>query len=189
MHHYLPLDPSVHEEGSKVDGPQEGTIGSHSGSTLSESNALSNSCTTYVPLTYYILLLGLCDFENFHISQLPQYTSSVSRDYDGKQGWYMDPPYGKSLWVDLFKIQNPYKSQLHFTPSFLFCILSIFDNFQNFHISQTPTLHFLSPPGTMTGSKVDGPQEGTIGLRVKFDLFKIQNPYKSILRTLPSYLL
>ena len=88
MHDYLPLDPSVHEEGSKVDGPQEGTIGSHSGSTLSESNALSNSCYTYVPLTYYVLLLGLCDFENFHISQLPQYTSSVSRDYDGKQGWW-----------------------------------------------------------------------------------------------------
>ena len=89
MHHYLPLDPSVHEEGSKVDGSLDLTIGSHFGSTLSESNALSNSCCTYVPLTYYVLLLGLCDFENFHISQLPQYTSSVSRDYDGKQGWWI----------------------------------------------------------------------------------------------------
>ena len=190
MHHYLPLDPSVHEEGSKVDGPQEGTIGSHFGSTLSESNALTNPNYTYVPLTSYVLLLGLCDFENFHISQLSQYTSSVLQGSRREARLEdMDPPYGKSLWVDLFKIQNPYKSQLHFTPSFLFCILSIFDNFENFHISQTPTLHFLSPPGTMTGSKVDGPQEGTIGLRVKFDLFKIQNPYKSILRTLPSYLL
>ena len=68
MHHYLPLDPSVHEEGSKVDGPLDLTIGSHFGSRSSELNALLNSCTTYVPLTYYVVLLGLCDFENFHIS-------------------------------------------------------------------------------------------------------------------------
>ena len=88
MHHYLPLDPSVHEEGSKVGGPLDLTIGSHFGSRSSELNALLNSCYTYVPLTSYVLLLGLCDFENFHISQLPQYTSSVSRDYGGKQGWW-----------------------------------------------------------------------------------------------------
>ena len=86
MHHYLPLDPSVHEEGSKVGGPLEGPTVSHFGSTLSESNALLNSCYTYVPLTYYVVLLGLCDFQNFHISPLSQYTSSVCRDYDGKQG-------------------------------------------------------------------------------------------------------
>ena len=87
MHHYLPLDPSVHEEGSKVDGSLDLTIGSHFGSTSSKFKTLLNPNYTYVPLTYYVLLLGLCDFENFHISQLPQYTSSVSRDYDGKQGW------------------------------------------------------------------------------------------------------
>ena len=110
------------------------------------------------------VILKIFTFPNSH-STLHQ----SSKDRGGKQGWSSTRPYHrKSLWVDLFKIQNPYKSQLHFTPSFLFCILSIFDNFQNSHISQTPTLHFLSPPGTMTGSKVDGPQEGTIGLRVKF---------------------
>ena len=190
MHHYLPLDPSVHEEGSKVGGPLDLTIGSHFGSTPSKFKTLLNPNYTYVPLTYYVVLLGLCDFENFHISHSHSTLHQSSKDRGGKQGWSSTRPYHrKSLWVDLFKIQNPYKSQLHFTPSFLFCILSIFDNFENFHISQTPTLHFLSSPGTMTGSKVDGPQEGTIGLRVKFDLVKIQNPYKSILRTLPSYLL
>ena len=68
MHHYLPLDPSVHEEGSKVGGPQEGTIGSHFGSTSSKFKTLLNPNYTYVPLTYYVVLLGLCDFENFHIS-------------------------------------------------------------------------------------------------------------------------
>ena len=80
MHHYLPLDPSVHEEGSKVGGPHDLTIGSHFGSTSSKFKTLLNPNYTYVPLTYYVLLLGLCDFENFHISPLPQYTSSVSRD-------------------------------------------------------------------------------------------------------------
>ena len=77
MHHYLPLDPSVHEEGSKVGGPLDLTIGSHFGSTSSKFKTLSNPNYTYVPLTSYVLLLRLCDFENFHISQLPQYTSSV----------------------------------------------------------------------------------------------------------------
>ena len=110
MHHYLPLDPSVHEEGSKVDGPQEGTIGSHSGSTLSESNALSNSCTTYVPLTSYIVLLRLCDFENFHISQLSQYTWSVLQGSRREARLVdMDPPYGKSLWVDPLQIELPFQ--------------------------------------------------------------------------------
>ena len=77
MHHYLPLDPSVHEEGSKVGGPLDLTIGSHFGSTPSKFKTLLNPNYTYVPLTSYVLLLGLCDFENFHISQLSQYTSSV----------------------------------------------------------------------------------------------------------------
>ena len=157
---------------------------------------LQNSKPLQIPITLMFLLLTMYFFWDFVILKIFTFPNShstlhqSSKDRGGKQGWWSTRPYHrKSLSVDLFKIQNPYKSQLHFTPSFLFCILSIFDNFQNFHISQTPTLHFLSPPGTRTGSKVDGPQEGTIGLRVKFDLFKIQNPYKSILRTLPSYLL
>ena len=52
MHHYLPLDSSVHEEGSKVGGPLEGPMVSDFGSRLSEWSALSNLHYTYVPLSY-----------------------------------------------------------------------------------------------------------------------------------------
>ena len=145
MHHYLPLDPSVHEEGSKVGGPLDHTIGSHFGSTLSEFKTLSNSHYTLLPLPYYKTLLGLCDFQNFHISQLPQYTSSVVHG-SRREARLRDtgPPHTNRLSVDLFKIQNPFKSILRTLPSFLFCILSTFDNFQNFHkstpIRNPPTL-------------------------------------------------
>ena len=87
MHHYLPLDPSVHEEGSKVGGPLDLTIGSHFGSTSSEFKTLLNPNYTYVPLTYYVVLLGLCDFENFHISHSHSTLHQSSKDRGGKQGW------------------------------------------------------------------------------------------------------
>ena len=49
---------------------------------------------------------------------------------------------------DLLKIQNPFKSQLRTTPSFSFCLLPTFDNFQKFAKS-TPILnssHSCGPP-------------------------------------------
>ena len=52
MHHYFVWTHSVHEEGSKVDGPLDLTIGSDFGSRWSELNALLNPCYTYVPLSY-----------------------------------------------------------------------------------------------------------------------------------------
>ena len=52
MHHYLPLDSSVHEEGSKVGGPLDLTIGSDFGVRWSEWSALSNLHYTHVPLSY-----------------------------------------------------------------------------------------------------------------------------------------
>ena len=59
---------------------------SHFGSTLSKWNALSNLVYTRVPLSFPFILLTLFIF---HISPLSQYTSSVSRDYGGKQGWWV----------------------------------------------------------------------------------------------------
>ena len=52
MHHYFVWTHSVHEEGSKVGGPLDLTIGSDFGSRLSELNVLSNLHYTYVPLSY-----------------------------------------------------------------------------------------------------------------------------------------
>ena len=52
MHHYFVWTQSVPEEGSKVGGPLDLTIGSDFGVTLSELNVLLNPCYTYVPLTY-----------------------------------------------------------------------------------------------------------------------------------------
>ena len=142
MHHYLPLDPSVHEEGSKVGRPLDLTIGSHFGSTSSEFKTLLNPNYTYVPLTSYVLLLGLCDFENFHISQLPQYTLSVvhgSRREARLED--MDPPYGKSFWVDPLQIECPFKFSIYSSSSFF-----PFHTFETFHFSHFPTLtvHFIS---------------------------------------------
>ena len=142
MHHYLPLDPSVHEEGSKVGGPQEGTIGSHFGSTSSKFKTLTNPNYTYVPLTYYVLLLRLCDFENFHISQLPQYTWSVLQGSRREARLVdMDPPYGKSLWVDPLQMECPFKFSIYSSSSFF-----PFHPFDTFHFSHFPTLtvHFIS---------------------------------------------
>ena len=53
MHHYFVWTQSVHEEGSKVGGPLEGSIQNDFGVRLSELNVLSNSCYTYVPLSTY----------------------------------------------------------------------------------------------------------------------------------------
>ena len=142
MHHYLPLDPSVHEEGSKVGGPLDLTIGSHFGSTSSKFKTLLNPNYTYVPLTSYIVLLGLCDFQNFHISQLPQYTWSVLQGSRREARLVdMDPPYGKSLWVDPLQIECPFKFSIYSSSSFF-----PFHPFETFHSSHFPTLtvHFIS---------------------------------------------
>ena len=52
MHHYFVWTQSVHEEGSKVDGSLDLTIGSDFGSRWSEWNELWNISYTQVPLSY-----------------------------------------------------------------------------------------------------------------------------------------
>ena len=86
---------------------------------------------------------------------------------------------------DLVQIQNPFKFQLRTTPSSF-----PFHPFRTLHFSHSrpPTVHFLSGPRIVMGSKVDGHWTLPLDLTPKLDLFKIQNPFKSILRTLPSFL-
>ena len=175
MHHYLPLDPSVHEEGSKVDGPLDLTIGSHFGSRSSELNALLNSCCTYVPLTSYIVLLRLCDFENFHISQLPQYTWSVLQGSRREARLVdMDPPYGKSLWVDPLQMECPFKFSIYSSSSFF-----PFHTFETFHFSHFPTLtvHFISVKGLWWEARLVD-TDGSYGKSLWDEVVKLNCPFK-----------
>ena len=91
------------------------------------------------------------------------WTHSVHEE-GSKVGGPLEVYYRKSLWVDLFQIQNPFKFILRTTPSSF-----PFHPFRTLHFSHfpPPTVHFLSGPWIVMGSKVGGhwtlPYKMTLG--------------------------
>ena len=119
--------------GSKVDGhwtlPYKMTLG----------RPLPNSKPFQIPTEDNSLFLSLSPFSDFVFFKF--FTNSLSivsppqslgTEEGSKVGGHWTLPLDLTPKLDLFQIQNPFKSILRTLPSFLFCILSNFDIFQNF---------------------------------------------------------
>ena len=120
-------------------------------STSSKSKTLLNPSYQQLPLTYYVLLFGLCDFGNFH--KVTSHSTQSVPEEGSKVDGHWTIPYNPIPKLDPLRIECPFKFTLHLCSSTF-----PFNPFRTFHFSHfTPhTLHFLSAPRILMGSKVGG---------------------------------